>query len=125
MQFLKYIAPKATVNLLNPDDVDANRRGEITPAQNERLSGMTLGGQGCGTLIAPTFILGIIFFILFSSLLGGGLGWFSLLPVVLMGAVLLGFSKGLYNWWINTTRLKTDRANGIVRSAVGMLGFNP
>lgn len=125
MQFLNYIAPKATANLLNPNDVDANRRGEITPAQNERLNTMTLGRQGCGTLIGPMFILGIIFFILFSSLLGGGLGWFTLLPVAFMGAVLLGFSKGIYNWWINYTHLKADRANGVVRSAVGMLGFAP
>lgn len=126
MQFLKNILPKTTANLLNPNDVEANRRGEITPEQNERLKGMTLGQQGCGTLIAPIFVLGIIFFILFSSLLdGSGLGWFSLLPVAFMGIVLLGFSKGIYNWWRNTTRLKADRANGIVRSAVGMLGFVP
>jgi len=124
MQILSYISPKTTANLLNPEDVDANRRGEITPAQNERLNAMTLGRQGCGALIAPVFILGIIFFVLFSSLLtSGGTGWFSLLPVAFLAMVLLGFGKGIYTWWKNTTRLKADRANGIVLSAMGELTY--
>lgn len=126
MQILSYISPKTTANLLNPDEVDANRRGEITPAQNERLNAMSLGSQGCGTFIAPVFILGIITFILITSLLdGSGFGWFALIPVAFLVVVLLGFSKGIYSWWRNSSRLRTDRANGIVRSGVGELGYSP
>ena len=126
MQLMSYLSPSTTTNLLNADEVEANRRGEITPAQNNRLNAMTLGRQGCSTLIAPFFILGIIAFILFTSLLGSsGIGWFSLIPVGIMVVVLMGFSKGIYNWWRNTTRLKTDRANGIVRSGVGELAYSP
>ena len=126
MQFMSYLSPSTTANLLNPDEVEANRRGEITPAQNSRLNTMTLGRQGCTTLIAPVFILGIITFVLFTSLLGSsGIGWFSLIPVAIMVVVLVGFSKGIYNWWRNTTRLKTDRANGVVRSGVGALAYSP
>lgn len=126
MQIMSYISPNTTTNLLNPDEVEANRRGELTPAQNSRLNAMTLGRQGCGALIAPVFILGMITFILFTSLLGNsGIGWFSLLPVAIMIIVLAGFSKGIYSWWRNTIRLKTDRANGVVRSGVGQLGYSP
>ncbi len=126
MQFMSYLTPSTTANLLNADDVEANRRGEITPAQNSRLNTMTLGRQGCSTLIAPFFVLGIITFILFTSLLGSsGIGWFSLIPVAIMVVVLIGFSKGIYNWWRNMTRLKADRANGLVRSGVGALAYSP
>jgi hypothetical protein len=126
MQILSFISPNTTANLLNPDEVEANRRGEITPAQNSRLNAMTFGRQGCATLVIPIFTLGIITFVLFTSLLGSsGIGWFSLIPVAIMAIVLVGFSKGIYSWWRNTTRLKADRANGVVRSGVGALGYSP
>jgi hypothetical protein len=126
MNYLTYPTPKTSANLLNPEDVEANRRGEITPAQSERLNAMALGRQGCGALIAPFFILGIISFVMLTSLLdSSGIGWFSLLPVAILIFVLLGYSKGIYSWWRNTTHLKADRANGVVRSGVGALGYSP
>jgi hypothetical protein len=126
MQFVSSLLPKSPANLLNPDEVDANRRGEITPAQNDRLNAMALGRQGCGTFIAPMAVLSIIFFYLFTSLLSsGGITWFFLLPLAFLLAIILGLSKGLYSWWRNSTKLKADRANGVVRSGVGDLNFLP
>ncbi len=126
MQLLPFPSPKTTVYLLNQDEVDANRRGEITPAQNERLNAMALGRQGCGTIVAPLVVLSIIFFVLFSSLVNSeGISWFFLLPLVILVVVILGMSRGLYNWWRNSMKLRADRANGVVRSGVGELGYSP
>jgi hypothetical protein len=126
MQFLSKLMPKSSVNLLNPDDAEVNRRGEITPAQNTRLNAMSLGGQGFGTIIWPLVILGFIFFIIFSSSLdSGGLNFYALIPIAFLVIVILGYSKGIYRWWRNSTNLKADRANGIVRSGVGELNFVP
>jgi hypothetical protein len=126
MQLMSYSSSNTTTDLLNDEELEANRRGEITPAQNTRLTTMTLGRQGCATFIVPVFILGISIFVLFTSLLGSsGIGWFSLIPVAIMVIVLAGFSKGIYHWWRNTIRLKADRANGSVRSGVGQLGYSP
>jgi hypothetical protein len=124
MQLLSALSPKAPVNLLNPDEADANRRGEITPAQNDRLNAMALGRQGCGTVLVPFLIMGGVFFFMFLSLLDGGeMSWIFLIPAVILLIVILGFSKSLYGWWRNSTRLKADRSNGIVRSGVGDLSF--
>jgi hypothetical protein len=125
MQLLSYLSPKTTVNLVNPDDVDANRRGEITPDQNNRLNAMALGRQGCGTVLVPLLILGGVFFFIFLGLLDSGeMSWVFLIPVAILVIVILGFSRGLYNWWRNSTKLKADRANGIVRSGMGELGYS-
>jgi protein-S-isoprenylcysteine O-methyltransferase Ste14 len=126
MQVLRSLSPKTTVNLLNPDEVDANRRGEITPDQNNRLNAMALGRQGCGSFIAPLVVLSFVFFFLFSSLLNSeGMSWLFLLPLVILLVVILGMSRGLYGWWQNSMKLRADRANGVVRSAVGDLGYSP
>ena len=95
MQLLSYLSPKTTVNLLNPDEADANRRGEITPAQNDRLNAMALGRQGCGTFIAAVVHSGLIFFFMFSSLLNsGGMSWFFLLAGGDFGDRSPGIFKG-------------------------------
>lgn len=126
MQMLSFLSPKTTPDLLNPDDVEANRRGEITPDQNNRLNAMALGKQGCGTSIALLAVFAFFFFFLFSSLLdSGGMSWIFLLPLVILMVVILGLSKGLYGWWMNSRKLKMDRANGVVRSGVGELGYSP
>jgi protein-S-isoprenylcysteine O-methyltransferase Ste14 len=126
MKFMSFLSPKTTVNLLNSDEVESNRRGEITPAQNDRLNAMALGRQGCGTFIALLAVLAFFFFFLFSSLLDSeGMNWIFLFPLVILLIVLLGFSKGVYNWWRNSTKLKADRSNGLVRSGVGELDYSP
>jgi len=126
MQLLSNLLPKYSANLLNPDDVDANRRGEITPAQNDRLNALAFGRQGCGTFVAPMAVLSIIFFFLITSLLNsGGITLFFLLPLGFLLVIILGLSKGLFGWWRNSAKLKADRANGIVPSGVGELKFIP
>jgi hypothetical protein len=126
MQLIRSLSPNISVNLLNPDEADANRRGEITPAQNDRLNAMALGRQGCGTIIVPFFAVGIFFFFLLAGMFSStGISWILLLPGVIFLVIILGFSKSLYNWWRNSTKLKADRANGIVRSGVGELGYSP
>jgi hypothetical protein len=126
MQLLSYLSPKSSINLLNADEAEANRRGEITPAQNDRLNAMALGRQGCGTIIVPLLIMGGVFFFMFLSLLDSGeMSWIFLIPAVILLIVILGFSRSLYGWWRNSTKLKADRANGIVRSGVGDLSFVP
>jgi hypothetical protein len=126
MQLLSYLSPKSPVNLLNPDEADANRRGEITPAQNDRLNAMALGRQGCGAVLVPLLFLGGVFFFIFLSLLDSGeMSWVFLILAAILVIVVLGFSKSIYGWWRNATRLKADRANGIVRSGVGELSFVP
>jgi len=126
MQFLRSLSPNMSVNLLNPDEADANRRGEITPAQNERLNAMALGRQGLGTVLLPLFILVVFFCFLAAGIsTSAGSGWFLLIPVLIAVVIFLGFSNSLYNWWRASSKLKADRANGIVRSGVGELGYAP
>lgn len=126
MQFLSAFTPQTKVDLQNREDIDANRRGEITQAQNERLNSMATGRQGCGTLFIPFIVLGAITFGLLSSLsTSNGLGWFGLIPVIIVVVILLAFSKGIYTWLRNSTRLRTDRANNLIRSGVGELTFSP
>jgi hypothetical protein len=126
MQLLPFLSPKTSVTLLNQDEADANRRGEITPDQNIRLNAMALGRQGCGTFIAPLVVLPFVIFFFFSSLLNtGGMSWFLLVLLAGVLIVLLVFSKGVFSWWRNSIKLKADRTNGIVRSSVGELGYSP
>jgi len=126
MQLIRSLPSKKPVNLLSPDEADANRRGEITRAQNDRLAAMALGRQGCAAILVPLAVLSIVFFFVVGSLLeNGGTIWVTLFALVLLLVIILVFSKSLYSWWRNSTKLKADRANGIVRSGVGELGYSP
>ena len=95
---------KTTANLLNPDDVDANRRGEITPAQNERLKRYDAWRAGVRNVYRTGIHFGDHNFSSFHELVGRQ--WFRLVRLATSGfsgcVVLLGFSKGIYNWWRNS-----------------------
>jgi protein-S-isoprenylcysteine O-methyltransferase Ste14 len=125
MNFSFLSGQKVKINLLDPTDVESNRRGQITPAQDKRLNGMAMGAQGCSALFMPLIIMAVFFFILISSLAGGGsLRWFMFIPLLLIIIFSLGSARSLYSWWQNSARLKSDRANNIIHSLTGELAFD-
>jgi hypothetical protein len=117
---------KANINLLDPADVEANRRSQITPAQDKRLNGMVMGAQGCTVLALPFIMLVVFFFFIVGIVADGGNTpiWFLAIPILLIIIIGLFSIKSLYTWWQNAARLKADRANNIVRSVTGELAFD-
>jgi len=110
-------------NLLDPAEVEANRRGEITPAQKARLNGMVLGGQGCAVFIVPFFVFPFLCVIFPVAFTGEWIGIVvGLVLVLIVGAVLVGmFFPAIGNW----SRLQRDKAAGMmIRQAVGELEFD-
>jgi hypothetical protein len=123
LSFLRGV--KANINLLDAADVEANRRSQITPAQDKRLNSMAMGNKGFSALFLPLIFLAIFFFILFGTLMdGSSFGWFMLIPLLFIVFFSLGLVKALYGWWQNSARLKVDRANNVIRSLIGELTFD-
>lgn len=115
------------MNLLDPQDLAANRMGEITEAQNQRLNFALGWGQGCSLLIFLPVMLMMTVGFTFVFVVSGGVG-VALIPLILVvGATLLVFINlvpGVWRLFSNAAKLKRDRENRAIRQAQGQLAFD-
>lgn len=122
--FFKMAAGNA--NLLDPQDFEANRRGEITEAQKQRLNSMSGWGQGCVALIVLFFIGPFLCFMSFIFIEDSLTG--ILIPLLIAGSIFLLFlllmGRILWNLWSNNTKLKRDQANRAIRQGQGQLSYS-
>ncbi len=115
------------MNLLDPQDLAANRMGEITEGQNQRLNFALGWGQGCGSVFVLVVVGSI--FIMFSTvfyLVGLGDGVF--IPIIFLGVILVvmltKFGPRLWAVFDNALKLKRDRENRAIRQAQGQVAFD-
>lgn len=115
------------MNLLDPQDLSANRLGEITEAQNQRLNFALGWGQSCSLLILLPMMLIMVAGFTFAFLVSGGLG-VALIPLLMMvGVTLLVFIiliPGIWRLFSNAAKLKRDRENRAIRQAQGQVSFD-
>lgn len=119
----------SVVDLQNIDDRLANQRGEITDAQNARLTASLGFQQGC------VILLFIVLFLPF--MIGLGVMVFSswgqsetifvlfllLFFMLVFGATFLGGIFSLWKVWSRWQLLKRDRENRSIRQGQGQLAF--
>lgn len=122
-----FTALGGSMNLLDPQDLAANRLGEITAAQNQRLNFALGWGQGCSLLIFLPVILMMTVGFTFVFVVSGGVG-VALIPLILVvGAALFVFINlipGVWRLFNNAVKLKRDRENRAIRQAQGQLAFD-
>lgn len=122
-----FTALGGNINLLDPQDLAANRMGEITEAQTQRLN-LALGlGSGCGALLVFIPVLG--FLVLFGTVFYlTGVGDDSLIPFLFLGVILVvmvaTFAPRLWKLFDSALKLKRDRENRAIRQAQGQVAFD-
>lgn len=125
MNFLSSLTGNSKINLVDPAEASANRMGQITPAQNEWLNTAAFGGTGLIRVILPLVVsLFLCSFLGIFSFSGLSDVWYVLLFLVLVflivgWQVVPGFIGGMQR----ASKLRTDRQSGLIRQAVGELGF--
>jgi len=119
-------APKnLPLNLLEPALVDANRRGEVLPAQAAWLKPMPWGGLnrlsrvGVGIAIG----LGAFLFVLFAFSTNLNTGFILIMGLVIAGLLAVMFVPKIVRSLRDSTNLGNDLQGGLVRQTAGELGF--
>lgn len=116
-----------SANLLDPEGLAANRAGQISDAQSQRLNMAIAWNQGCVTLIflPISILLGIM---ALGSLFAGDFGPNMLIPAVCFGGVALLFLvisvAGAWNMFSGWRQVSRDRQNNAIRQAQGRVSFD-
>ena len=122
-----FTALGGNMNLLDPQDLAANRNGEITAAQNRRLNYSLGWGQGCGLLVflPVMLVMGAGFVTMFLTSDNSSP---VLIPLLVMFGftllVLTIFAPNLWRVLNNALKLKRDRENRAIRQAQGQVAFD-
>jgi hypothetical protein len=122
-----FTALGGNMNLLDPQDLAANRNGEITAAQNQRLNYSLGWGQGCGLLVflPVVLVMGAGFVTMFLTSDNSSP---VLIPLLVMsGFTLLVLTIFVPSFWRvinNALKLKRDRENHAIRQAQGQVAFD-
>ena len=113
-------------NIQDPAELQANQRGEITQAQNGRLTANVGFQSGCGALILAVFVVPFLlsFGFFFGEMLSSWLLGFLLVGIILLVVLVAVLrSAGLLNVWNRWNALKRDRENRAIRQGQGQLIF--
>jgi len=116
-------------NLLDSYNLEANRRGEITETQKQRLNASFNWVQGLAVLIVILFFGGTVCFISSIPVLAGEeLESGSLLVLLVVGGVFLFVSlfggRNLWGMLDTAIKLRRDQANRVIRQAQGQLSYH-
>jgi hypothetical protein len=122
---MNFLTPNVS-NIQNPEELQANQRGEITEAQNSRLNASVGFQNGCGVLIFALFLIPFLcsFSFIFSELFSSwpvGLLIVGILLLLIVALILR--SAGVLGIWNRWNALKRDRENRAVRQGQGQLAF--
>lgn len=120
---MNFLTPNVT-NLQDPAELQANQRGEITEAQNARLTASVGFQGGCATLVVVFVAFQFLFFLSFflASFLGA-IGFLFAGIFILLTVFLLARFGGLWQIWQRWNALKQDRENRAIRQGQGNLAF--
>ncbi len=121
-----FTALGGNTNLLDSEGLAANRLGEITEAQHQRLNVALGWGQGCGLLVVLPVIL-VMGAGLMIMVLTLGSSWSTLIPLFMMLVFFLlaavTFVPNIWRIASNSIKLKRDRENRAIRQAQGQLAL--
>ncbi|MGQ9890096.1 MAG: hypothetical protein ACUVSX_16655 [Aggregatilineales bacterium] len=117
------------MNLLDPQGWAANRRGEITELQSQRLHAGTSLVNGCGAalILIPTFLVVPLFGLASYSALANDDLPFAFLFLVLTLALIVAsatVAARLWKWFTNALKRKRDQENRAISQAQGQLAFD-
>jgi len=122
-----FTALGGNMNLLDPQDLAANRMGEITAAQNQRLNYSLGWGQGCAVLVFLPVILvmGAGFVTMFLTSDNSAPALIPLLMTFGFALLILTiFAPNIWRVLNNAIKLKRDRENRAIRQAQGQVAFD-
>lgn len=113
-------------NLLNPQALEANRRGEITETQKQRLNASHGWEQVLGAVIA-IFMLGSSVCFLSVLFISGSITSV-LIPLLVTGAffllLLLMVGRSLWKLWDSGAKFRRDQTNRAIRQGQGQLSYD-
>jgi hypothetical protein len=115
----------AMENLLNPEDLEANRAGKITDAQRQRIGSPVSGMIGLGSMLLSVWFIPGLCFVLTIALI---ILRVSFLLILLFFTIMSGITvwivaKSVITFLNQRSRIQKDLAAGVIKHAEGCLTF--